>query len=120
MSGVTIDFTAGRTTALIGPSGAGKSTILNLIPRFYDPIGGRILSDGQEVAGVTTQSLRQSIALVSQEVTMFNDTVRANIAYGRLDADETAIIEAATIMPFGRVERDWSKWGSMKWSAEPV
>jgi len=95
LSGVTIDFTAGRTTALVGPSGAGKSTILNLIPRFYDPTGGRILIDGQEIGDVTTQSLRQSIALVSQEVTMFNDTVRANIAYGRLEADETAIIEAA-------------------------
>jgi len=95
LTDLTIEFDAGKTTALVGPSGAGKSTILNLIPRFYDPSAGRVLIDGQAIEDVTLNSLRQSIALVSQEITMFNDTVRANIAYGRLEATEAEIIEAA-------------------------
>ncbi len=92
---LSISFAPGQTTALVGPSGAGKSTILNLIPRFYDPNEGRILIDGQEIQNVTIDSLRRSIALVSQDVTMFNDTVRANIAYGRSNATEEEIVEAA-------------------------
>jgi subfamily B ATP-binding cassette protein MsbA len=91
----TITFDAGKTTALVGPSGAGKSTILNLIPRFYDAQGGRVLIDGQDIGKVTIESLRKSIALVSQEVTMFNDTVRANIAYARDGAADTDVIAAA-------------------------
>lgn len=91
----TITFEAGKTTALVGPSGAGKSTILNLIPRFYDAHEGRVLIDGQDVSKVTINSLRKSIALVSQEVTMFNDTVRANIAYAREGASDAAVIDAA-------------------------
>lgn len=91
----SIAFEAGKTTALVGPSGAGKSTILNLIPRFYDTVEGRVLIDGQDISGVTMNSLRNTIALVSQEVTMFNDTVRANIAYGQSAATESQIIEAA-------------------------
>ena len=91
----TITFAAGKTTALVGPSGAGKSTILNLIPRFYDAQSGRVLIDGQDIGKVTIGSLRKSIALVSQEVTMFNDTVRANIAYARDGASDTDVIDAA-------------------------
>jgi len=91
----TITFAAGKTTALVGPSGAGKSTILNLIPRFYDAQSGRVLIDGQDISEVTIESLRKSIALVSQEVTMFNDTVRANIAYAREGASETDVMDAA-------------------------
>ncbi|MGB0554319.1 MAG: ABC transporter ATP-binding protein [Alphaproteobacteria bacterium] len=91
----TITFAAGKTTALVGPSGAGKSTILNLIPRFYDAQGGRVLIDGQDISKLTIESLRKSIALVSQEVTMFNDTVRANIAYAREGASDTDVIDAA-------------------------
>jgi subfamily B ATP-binding cassette protein MsbA len=91
----TITFAAGKTTALVGPSGAGKSTILNLIPRFYDAQDGHILVDGQDISKVTIKSLRKSIALVSQEVTMFNDTVRANIAYAREEASDADIINAA-------------------------
>lgn len=86
---------AGQRVALVGPSGAGKSTLLNLLPRFYDVTAGRILIDGQDIRDVTLASLRRSIALVSQEVTLFDDTVRANIAYGRPDAPFDAIVEAA-------------------------
>ena len=92
---LTIAFDPGKTTALVGPSGAGKSTILNLIPRFYDPSIGRIVIDGQAIEEVNLASLRHAIALVSQEITMFNDTVWANIAYGRLEAKDGEIIEAA-------------------------
>jgi subfamily B ATP-binding cassette protein MsbA len=92
---VSMTVPAGATVALVGPSGAGKSTLLNLIPRFYDASGGSIGIDGQEVRGVTLSSLRQAIALVSQEATLFDDTVLANIAYGRPGASETEIIAAA-------------------------
>ncbi|HEX5454547.1 MAG TPA: ABC transporter transmembrane domain-containing protein [Stellaceae bacterium] len=92
-----ISFTApaGSTVALVGPSGAGKSTVLNLIPRFYEVDGGWITIDGQEIGSVTLASLRGAIALVSQEITLFDDTVRANIAYGRFGAPAAAIEAAA-------------------------
>ena len=85
----------GKKAALVGASGAGKSTLLNLVPRFYDATVGRVLIDGQDVRDVTIQSLRRSIALVSQELTLFDDTVRANIAYGRPEADQKDIEAAA-------------------------
>ena len=93
----SVSFTApaGKTTALVGPSGAGKTTILNLIPRFYDVTSGAITIDGQNVADVTLPSLRAAVALVSQDVVLFDDTVRANIRYGRPEADDAAIEEAA-------------------------
>jgi subfamily B ATP-binding cassette protein MsbA len=81
--------------ALVGPSGAGKSTALNLIPRFYDVTAGRVLIDGTDVRDVTLESLRGNIALVSQEITLFDDTIRANIAYGRKGADDADIAAAA-------------------------
>ena len=86
---------AGKTAALVGPSGAGKSTIFNLILRFYEVGSGHVRLDGADVRDVTLASLRSAIGLVSQEVTLFNDTVRANIAYGRLDADDDEIEAAA-------------------------
>ncbi|WP_291004885.1 ABC transporter transmembrane domain-containing protein [Ferrovibrio sp.] len=86
---------AGCKAALVGASGAGKSTLLNLIPRFYDADQGSVCIDNQDVKSVTIASLRRSIALVSQELTLFDDTVRANIAYGRAGADEAAIEAAA-------------------------
>src|SRR5207253_5644329 len=86
---------AGSTVALVGPSGAGKSTVLNLIPRFYDADAGRVAIDGQEVGAVTLASLRGAIALVSQEISLFDDTVRANIAYGRFGASDAEIEQAA-------------------------
>jgi subfamily B ATP-binding cassette protein MsbA len=91
---VSLTVPAGRKAALVGASGAGKSTILNLIPRFYDPVDGRVTIDDQDVRGVTLASLRRNIALVSQELTLFDDSIRANIAYGRPEAS-AAEIEAA-------------------------
>ena len=95
LNGVTIDIAGGKRIALVGPSGAGKSTVLNLIPRFYDVTEGRVLIDGQDVRDVTLASLRAKIALVSQEMELFDDTVRTNIAYGRVGAGEADIIAAA-------------------------
>jgi len=94
LDGISLTVPAGSTVALVGPSGAGKSTVLNLIPRFYDAGGGTIAIDGQEIGSVTLASLRGAIGLVSQEVSLFDDTVRANIAYGRFGAAQ-ADIEAA-------------------------
>ena len=97
---------AGETVALVGPSGAGKSTLANLLPRFYFPDSGRILLDGIDIADLKLAGLRSNIALVSQEVVLFNDTVAANIAYGRLsgtrDADIVEAAEAAHAMQFIR------------------
>jgi len=95
LNGVSLTIPAGRRAALVGPSGAGKSTILNLIPRFYDASAGGIRIDGQDLRDVTLSSLRGALALVSQEVSLFNDTARANIAYGRPDASEDEIRAAA-------------------------
>jgi subfamily B ATP-binding cassette protein MsbA len=95
LRGIDLDIGAGRTVALVGASGAGKSTVLNLIPRFYDVDAGAIRIDGHDVRETTLDSLRASIALVSQEISLFDDTVRANIAYGRPGAGEDEIVEAA-------------------------
>ncbi|WP_339635431.1 ABC transporter transmembrane domain-containing protein [uncultured Sneathiella sp.] len=92
---ISLRLGAGKRIALVGPSGGGKSTILNLIPRFYDVNGGDILVDGQSIRDVTIASLRQKIALVSQDVFLFDDTIRANIAYGRDDVSDDEIIEVA-------------------------
>jgi ABC-type multidrug transport system fused ATPase/permease subunit len=85
----------GEVTALVGPTGAGKSTLVNLLPGFYQPTGGRILIDGIEVASIDLASLRSRIAVVSQEAFLFNGTVRENVLYGRLDATEEEMIAAA-------------------------
>jgi subfamily B ATP-binding cassette protein MsbA len=95
VDGISLSVPAGTTVALVGPSGSGKSTILNLIPRFYDVGSGRVSIDGTDVREVTFASLHANIALVSQEITLFDDTVRANIAYGRAGASEEDIIAAA-------------------------
>ncbi len=92
---ISLTVPAGTTVALVGPSGAGKSTLLNLIPRFYEVDAGRIEIDGQDIGSVTLASLRGAIALVSQEVSLFDDTVRANIAYGRFGATQDEIEAAA-------------------------
>ena len=92
---ISLSIPAGHLVALVGPSGAGKSTILNLIPRFYDVDSGLITIDGTDVRKATLDSLRDNIALVSQEIILFDDTMRANIAYGRPDASEKEIIQAA-------------------------
>ncbi|GIX08532.1 ABC transporter ATP-binding protein [Elioraea sp.] len=92
---VSLDIAPGTTVAVVGASGAGKTTLVNLIPRFADPTAGRVLIDGQDLRAVTLASLRRAIALVSQEVVLFDDTVRANIAFGRLDATDAEIEAAA-------------------------
>ncbi|MGZ9108698.1 MAG: ABC transporter ATP-binding protein, partial [Micavibrio sp.] len=92
---VTFDIPAGKVTALVGPSGGGKSTIMNLIPRFYDVTAGRILVDQTDIRDLTLESLRGHIALVSQDITIFDDDARANIAYGRAGATEEEIVAAA-------------------------
>jgi subfamily B ATP-binding cassette protein MsbA len=92
-----LDFLAegGKMTALVGPSGGGKSSLISLILRFYDPSAGRVLIDGTDVAGVDIGSLRAAIAFVSQEIVLFNDTVRENIRFGRPDASDADIERAA-------------------------
>ncbi|MCH8002252.1 MAG: ABC transporter ATP-binding protein [Proteobacteria bacterium] len=92
---IDLEIPAGKTVALVGPSGAGKSTIMNLIPRLYDVDEGRVMIDGQDLRAVTLASLRAQIALVSQEILLFDDTIRANIAYGRPGASEAEIAAAA-------------------------
>ena len=84
-------------TSLVGHSGAGKSTILNLIPRFYDSIGGDITIDGQSIYDIKIQSLRNNISLVSQETTLFDDTIKNNIKYANLNASDQQIYEAAKL-----------------------
>jgi subfamily B ATP-binding cassette protein MsbA len=83
------------TTALVGRSGSGKSTVLSLVPRLYDPSAGRVLIDGQDIREVTLESLRAAIAVVSQDVVLFDDTLRANIGFGRAGASEEDIVAAA-------------------------
>jgi subfamily B ATP-binding cassette protein MsbA len=96
---VAITVPHGKTVAIVGPSGAGKSTIINLIPRFYDVQSGRITIGGRDVRDVTLASLRSQIGLVSQETALFDDTIRANIAYGKTDATKEEI-EAAAVAAF--------------------
>ena len=92
---LSLDIPAGETVALVGPSGAGKSTVLNLIPRFYDVEEGAVRIDGLDVREATIESVRDAVALVSQEAVLFDDSVRANIAYGRIEAGEQEIVAAA-------------------------
>jgi subfamily B ATP-binding cassette protein MsbA len=93
----SVDLTAeaGQTTALVGRSGSGKSSLLSLVPRLYDVTDGAILIDGQDIRDVTLESLRGAIAVVSQDVVLFDDTIRANIAFGRAGASDEEIVEAA-------------------------
>src|SRR5215510_13576433 len=97
LKGITFDVPAGKTVAVVGPSGAGKSTISRLLFRFYDLSGGRILIDGQDIARVTQKSLRQVIGMVPQDTVLFNDTIRYNIRYGRWEATDAAVEEAARL-----------------------
>ena len=92
---ISIHIPQGETVAVVGPSGGGKSTLCQLIPRFYDVTGGRILVDGQDVRSVTQHSLRQNIGIVQQDVFLFAGTIFDNIRYGRPDATEAEIVEAA-------------------------
>ena len=97
LKGLSFEVPAGRTVAIVGPSGAGKSTVSRLIFRFYEITGGRILIDGQDIREVTQASLRHAIGMVPQDTVLFNDTVRYNIRYGRWDASDAEIEEAARL-----------------------
>ncbi|MBI4460764.1 MAG: ABC transporter ATP-binding protein, partial [Acidobacteria bacterium] len=92
---VCLEVKAGEVVAIVGPSGAGKTTLVNLIPRFFDPTGGRVLIDGVDVRGVTLDSLRSQVAMVTQETILFNDTVRNNICYGRRNVSDKELEEVA-------------------------
>lgn len=92
---INLEVEIGQVVAIVGPSGVGKSTLVDLIARFYDPIKGRILIDGLDIRKATLKSLRSQIGIVTQETILFNDSVRANIAYGKTDVDEEEIVRAA-------------------------
>ncbi len=95
LNDISFEVAPGQTIALVGPSGAGKTTLLNLIPRFYDPQKGGILVDGMDIREVQVKSLREHISIVPQEVHLFGSSIRENILYGRLDATDEEIIQAA-------------------------
>jgi ABC-type transport system involved in Fe-S cluster assembly fused permease/ATPase subunit len=97
LKGISFEVPAGKTVAVVGPSGAGKSTISRLLFRFYDLSGGRILIDDQDIAKVTQKSLRLGIGMVPQDTVLFNDTIRYNIRYGRWEATDAEVEEAARL-----------------------
>jgi ATP-binding cassette subfamily B protein len=97
LKGLSFEVPAGKTVAIVGPSGAGKSTISRLLFRLYDISGGRITIDGQDIRSVTQASLRAAIGMVPQDTVLFNDTIRYNIRYGRWEAGDAEVEEAARL-----------------------
>jgi ABC-type multidrug transport system fused ATPase/permease subunit len=95
LKGINLTIPAGHNVAIVGPNGSGKTTLANLLPRFYDPDSGQILIDGIDVRDATLETLRNQIAMVTQQVVTFNDTIAANIGYGKPGATREEIIEAA-------------------------
>jgi ATP-binding cassette subfamily B multidrug efflux pump len=95
LHGINLTIASGERVGLIGPSGAGKSTLVNLLLHFFDPAAGRILIDGQDIAGVTQESLRRHIAMVTQDTSLLHRSIRENIRYGQPQATDTQIIAAA-------------------------
>ena len=106
LENINLSLQPGETVAFVGPSGAGKTTICSLLPRFYDVDAGRITIDGIDIRDMTLASLRQQIGIVQQDVFLFAGTIRENIAYGRLDASEAEIIDAAERARLGRLIAD--------------
>ena len=97
LKNISFNINAGETLALVGPTGVGKTTIANLIPRFYDPQEGEILLDGINIRNITQSSLRRQISIVSQDVFLFNGTIKENILYGRQDATDEEVVNAAKL-----------------------
>src|SRR5207302_3070952 len=97
LKGLSFEVPAGKTVAIVGPSGAGKSTISRLLFRLYDVTSGKILIDGQDIRNITQASLRASIGMVPQDTVLFNDTIRYNIRYGRWDANDAEVEQAARL-----------------------
>ena len=95
LNDINLSIKSGETVAFVGPSGAGKTTLCSLVPRFYDVTAGRITIDGIDIRDIKMKSLRRQIGIVQQDVFLFAGTLRDNIAYGRLDATEDEIIDAA-------------------------
>ena len=95
LNNLSFEVSSGQVVALVGSSGAGKSTVINLIPRFYDVQGGEICVGGEDIRDISLKSLRDHMALVSQDITIFDDTIAANIAYGRPDATDKDVLKAA-------------------------
>lgn len=95
LDGISLKVPAGKTVALVGPSGSGKSTLINLVLRFFDPQKGRVLIDGQDISKLTIDSVREAVALVTQDPVLFDDTLRANISYGSEEAADVDVIAAA-------------------------
>ena len=103
LKGITLAVKPGEKMAFVGQSGAGKTTLMALVPRFYDPKSGDIAIDGLKISKMKLKSLRDQIGIVSQDVFLFGGTLRENIAYGRLNADETAILDAADKAQLGKM-----------------
>lgn len=97
LNNINITVKPGQTYALVGPSGGGKTTICHLLPRFYEVISGRLMIDGTDIRDVTQKSLRNAVGIIQQDVFLFADTIRENIRYGRLDASDEEVIEAARL-----------------------
>ena len=106
LKGISFKVPAGKTVAVVGPTGAGKSTISRILYRFYDISSGSVTIDGQDIRSVTQNSLRAAIGIVPQDTVLFNDTIRYNIAYGRIGAREDEILEAARLAQIDRIIRE--------------
>ena len=117
LKGISFTVPAGKTVAVVGPSGAGKSTISRILYRFYDIKSGSVTIDGQDIRDVTQARLRAAIGIVPQDTVLFNDTVKYNIAYGRIGANEAEIKEAARAGADRQIHRRVAAWAMTPWWA---